>query len=235
VVPRDGGSNPRSSPRIAAAKRFWLAHRAKSGLGLGFGTCNRDLARRGPCARRAVRWRRGRRRAGAGVRGGAVPNDCELLRDARSESPLFVGTGGWAAAARIWRAGPDLRPRRPGSAASARIWRAGTRTLGPARPAAPPCPATRAVSWSILPAQVPARLSPAGATQVPASLPIGLRCSSAAPPDGPTQIYATPEQRARSASDPWIGRSNRDLTPAAAGKNRFDSEPGTRERLLTRR
>jgi hypothetical protein len=80
------------------------------GLELGFGVCKRDLARRGPCARRGVRWRRGPSAREPGERGGAVLNDGELLRRSRTEAS-------WCGMAALDRHGsrdgrlgtPDLR------------------------------------------------------------------------------------------------------------------------------
>jgi hypothetical protein len=117
-----GVSKPGRTFRAATAHRMWPGHRAKSGLGLGFGPCNRDLARRGPCTRRAVRRRRGRSTRGPGCVAGrcrtiasccgmpAVNRHCSRGRAAGRQRR------GFGAPARIWRAGP-------GSSAPARIWR----------------------------------------------------------------------------------------------------------------
>ena len=136
-----------SSP-VAGPGRWCAGDMARSAgplwLELGFGTETGIWHGAGRAGRR-------QRNRAAGPRCVAGPraNHCELLRAGRSESQLFVRTGGWARAARIWHAG------------------AGPSVLLPSGRATVPC--DRAATWSMLSVRAPARVRRPGTAQVAAS------------------------------------------------------------------
>jgi hypothetical protein len=117
-------------------------------------------------ARGAVRWRRGRgaqdRGArGCGARGRGARGRGAQGRGARGRAAwpgrcrTIASCCGIAAVNRNCSWGPGLGASGARSGTPGRTWRAGPDRACCSRPAAPPCPATRAATWSISSVRVP--------------------------------------------------------------------------------
>src|ERR1700722_12419219 len=111
---RGGEAVPKDGELLRAGSSSQRNRVSVAGTGSDRGVA--DRSKRKPPTRTRVPGNFSRLQDGKPSPRRAVANHGELVRDGRTESPQFAGTGGWAAAARTWRAGsvasrPNARSR----------------------------------------------------------------------------------------------------------------------------